>query len=318
MQEEEHQTLTQGAGLVDFSHRTHLELQGADRTVFLHNFCTNEIKLLQQGEGCEAFLLNPQGKVIGLVAIFCGPESLWIETVAGQGPTLHGHLDRYIIREDVEVHDRTAERREWLLAGANAPELLAAVTAAPVPETGHAHQDALIAGVPVSVRRVKWTPAPTFLVAMPADDFTAVGDGLRAAGARDCSLASYDRIRIEAGMPEFGRDVTVANLPQEVDRDDTAINFRKGCYLGQETVARIDALGHVNWRFTPLLLQADTAPTELLEFTLDGKVVGRMTSAAWSPERNSVIGLGYVRTAQAKPGAKFDSPAGPIQVGFDV
>ena len=114
---EQYQALTTAAGLADFSGRTQLELTGADRATFLHSFCTNEIRKLPIGQGCEAFITDNKGGILGYVYVFCGPESLVLETTAGQAERLSKHLDRYIIREKVEIHDRSDEWSELLLVG---------------------------------------------------------------------------------------------------------------------------------------------------------------------------------------------------------
>jgi folate-binding protein YgfZ len=115
--------------------------------------------------------------------------------------------------------------------------------------------------------------------------------------------AAFEVLRIEAGTPVAGRDVTPENLPQEVARDTRAINFVKGCYLGQETVARIDAMGHVNRLLRGLLLDTRTPPppgSAILQ--ADGRPVGAVTSAAFSPGRGQVVALGYVRASHVRAG----------------
>ena len=104
----DYERLTSDVGLVDFSFRTRLEITGADRARVLHNLCTNEIRRLVPGDGCEAFLTNVKGKVIGFVDVYCRPDALVIETAPGQVSALLPHFDKYIITEDAQVHDRTA------------------------------------------------------------------------------------------------------------------------------------------------------------------------------------------------------------------
>ena len=106
----DYQALDVGAGLVDFGDRTLLELTGADRARFLHNLCTNEIRKLPAGAGCEAFLTNVQGKLLGHVLVFASDDGLLLETVPGQAERILSHLDRYLIREQVVLHDRSSER----------------------------------------------------------------------------------------------------------------------------------------------------------------------------------------------------------------
>jgi folate-binding protein YgfZ len=121
-------------------------------------------------------------------------------------------------------------------------------------------------------------------------------------GLIDLDSSAFEVLRIEAGVPASGRDVTPDNLPQEVARDSQAINFVKGCYLGQETVARIDALGHVNKLLRGIIITGDRVPPPGSQVEGDGKGVGTVTSAAVSPARGCIVALGYVRNSHAKAG----------------
>src|SRR5690606_6094431 len=120
--------------------------------------------------------------------------------------------------------------------------------------------------------------------------------------------------RIEAGMPLYGMDITDDNLPQEVDRNDWAISFNKGCYLGQETVARIDALGHVNRTLVGLRFASESVPEPGGELLAGDKVVGHVTSAAWSPAQRRAVALGYVRQGHNRPSARLVSAVGEAEV----
>src|SRR5438046_8506879 len=102
-------------------------------------------------------------------------------------------------------------------------------------------------------------------------------------------------MRIEAGYPLYGRDITDKNLPQEIDRDRLAISFTKGCYLGQETVARIDALGHVNRLLRGIKFLTSAIPERGTELQSGGKVVGHVTSSCWSPGIGAPLALGFLR-----------------------
>ena len=247
--------LTSGAGLVNFNNRTQIEITGADRAQFLHNLCTNEVRKLAAGEGCEAFLLNVKGHIVGHVLLFVGPNSIVLETVPGQAEKLIGHLDRYLIREDVQLYDRSAQpsaqpiEKQWgelLLAGPRAEAILIEQGLKMPHEVRCAHSAAELRGIPVWIRRVDLVGPGAFLIASPMETLDRVSQAIVAAGADWCATDVFDTVRIEQGMPWYGRDISEETLPQEIDRNAQAISFIKGCYLGQETVARIDALGHVN------------------------------------------------------------------------
>ncbi len=121
---DQYTAFTSAVGWCDVSDRTQIELTGDDRATFLHNFTTNDIRGLKPGAGCEAFALDTRGHVLGHVFVFCTPDSLVLDTVPGQAETLCRHLDRYLIRERVEIHDRSLVWGELALAGADAGQLL--------------------------------------------------------------------------------------------------------------------------------------------------------------------------------------------------
>ena len=309
----EYLALTESAGLADVSDRAFLELAGADRAKFLNNLCSNDVLRLTPGAGCEALLLNAKGRIVGHVFVYCSPEALVLDAAPGQAEKLTAHLDRYIIREKVELRDRTSEFAQLLLAGPQAVALLQRL-GAPVPRETLSHAPAEIAGQPVFLRRSGLTGPESFTIVCSASDKGAALKTLQEAGAEQCSNEAVEAARIEAGRPLYGQDISEDNLPQELDRNDRAINFTKGCYLGQETVARIDALGHVNRTLVGLRFSTSEPPPPGTELKAGDAVVGRVTSSAYSPRVNSAIALGYVRAGHNQPGARLASAAGEAEV----
>ena len=310
----DYEALTQGAGVVDFSQRTRVELTGADRASFLQGFCTNDVKRLSAGRGCEAFLTNLKGKVLGHVSIFCGAESLVLETVPGQAEAIIAHLDHYLIREDVQLHDRSVVWSARLVGGAQAEHLLPTIGAGELPAESLAHRPYQFADWNLCVRRVAWLRGPCFLLQCSAADGPRLDSVLLGAGAKHCGWPAWDIARVEAGWPEYGRDITLDNLPQEVGRDQLAISFTKGCYLGQETVARVDALGHVNRRLVGLQFFGEQIPAPGLELTAEQQAVGRVTSGVWSPHLGRPLAWGYVRRPSQSAGTRLESAIGAVEV----
>lgn len=302
--------LRDGIGFADVSDRTQIELTGEDRASFLHNFCTNDIKKLSPGEGCEAFVTNVQGKILGHVLVFCGDQSLVVETVPGQAQGIISHLDRYLITEDVELHDRTAEWSQLLVAGAGAANFLAEQCSAELPGIPMGHVATQLNDIRVAIRRVELVGPSSFLVSCDSNRFAELTGILRDAGATECSHDAVEMCRIQAGWPAYGLDITEKNLPQEVGRDAAAISLTKGCYLGQETVARIDALGHVNRTLVGVAFSGDEVPRRETELMAGDKAVGHVTSAIFSPRLESPIGLAYVRREHNSFGTQLSSEFG--------
>jgi len=310
----QYQALNETVGVADLTGRTILTVTGSDRAQFLHSFCTNDVKRLTPGEGCEAFITNPQGKTLGHVFLFCEPEQFVMGTTPGQVTALLTHFDRYVISEDVQFVDRTSEWGVLLVTGPHAARLLRELTGADQPTEILSRVHVTIGGRQVAVRRVDYTsPNDLFFVAS-RDHIPAIQSACQTAGATACDASAVEARRIENGFPLFGRDITDDNLPQEVGRDTVAISFTKGCYLGQETVARIDAIGHVNRLLVGVKFDADSIPAAGTPLLTGEQQVGHITSAAWSVRLAAPLGLAYVRRMQAKPGTLLNSPAGRAEV----
>lgn len=317
---EEYQALTTGVGLVNATGRTHIEVTGEDRARFLHNLCTNDIKQLADGQACEACLLNVKGHVLGHGYILCQGESLWLDTVPGQGERWVSHLDRYLIREKVVLSDQTPKWASFWLVGPQAPQFIQQTLGAALPAERLASTRGKIVGAEVTLLRFDLAPPsasaglPAAMVWLPSTHAADAWQALRQAGARACGWQAWEAVRIEAALPEFGQDISEENLPQELARDRWAISFNKGCYLGQETVARLDALGHVNQELRRLRFAGDIAPEPGLALTADDKSAGRVTSSVWSPAAQGPVALGYVRRNWLAGGTRLQSARGEAQV----
>ncbi len=290
----------------DLSGRTQLELTGVDRAKFLHGFCTNDIKRLEPGQGCEAILTNIKGKAVGHVFVFATATALWLDTVASQANTIIGHLDRYLIREDVTFHDRSLERGALFVTGPHAAQLL--MLDAGLGLYGHVERESF--GQPFSIRRVDLLNQPGFLISLPLANRESRLRSLLAIGVVSGSSDLFESLRIAAGMPFYGSDITDESLAQEVARTSQCISFTKGCYLGQEPIARLDALGHTNRELRRVRFAADlslafssplTPGTKLLAAETDDEA-GFLTSVA--PLLNAAgetLALGYLKTKFGKP-----------------
>jgi tRNA-modifying protein YgfZ len=303
------------AGLVDRSDRVRLDIFGPDRAKFLHNLTTNEVKRLPAGRGCEAFITSLQGRIIGYVALHVTEDRILVGMDPGRDVAALAHLRKYGVFDDVLIEDRTARTFELHLAGPDAAELILRAGARLPEEVDHAHVMTELEGGPVRVVRESPTVLPGFTLIGERAAALAVKQSLLRTGRGleliEVDPESYEVLRIEAGTPVFGKDITDKNLPQEIGRDDRAISFVKGCYLGQETVARIDALGHVNQVMKGLRI-AEQSPCPLPGSPLeaDGKRVGVVTSAAFSPVRNAPLALALVRSTHSRAGTTLWVPTG--------
>lgn len=291
----------------DRSGRVRLEVAGPDRAKFLHNLTTNDVKRLAVGYGCESFITSPQGKTLAYVKIIACVNSILVCTDPGGLVLALPHFQKYGVFDDIVLEDRSESTFEYHLAGPRAEELVKLAGGDLPAPVEFAHLATTVADCPLLVVRESPTGRPGLTLIGARSAAGRVGATFRTRGAglglAELDLDSFDVLRIEAGTPVFGRDVTERNLPQEVGRDDRAINFVKGCYLGQETVARIDALGHVNQLMKGLRLEPSAhAPAPGTALEAEGKRVGFVTSSAISPGWGTPIALAMIRSSHARAG----------------
>ncbi len=302
--------------LIDRTDRVRLEVSGPDRAKFLHNLTTNDVKRLAAGQGIEAFVTSPQGKTLGYVTLLNTDDRLMVRTDPGGDIPMLPHLQKYGVFDDVALDDIAPKTFEIHLAGPGAENALRQ-SGADLPEAGALrHVATSVDGRPVRVIRESPFGVEGLTIIGNRPDLDAVSEALRSADPVDLDPPTAEALRIEAGTPVFGRDVTPDNLPQEIARDDRTISFVKGCYLGQETVARIDALGHVNKILRVLHLDGDesSVPPAGAAIEADGKAVGAITSSAFSPGRGRPVAIGYIRLTHARPGTPVRVVSGENRV----
>lgn len=285
---------------------TLLRIHGNDAGSFLHKMTTNDIRKLADGDVRECFVTDIRGKIIGHGFFLRLAEDNYLFLGAGQqAESLQTHWQRFIISEDVQFDDLA----EKMPACAGTRSL---VTDAPSDGGLLSACDVMLCGVPVKQIRVPVYGDDNAIFLVKAEDITILLDNAGVQGAANCAADSWETLRVEAGFPVYGVDISDENLPQEVSRNDSAISFEKGCYLGQETVARIDAMGHVNWYLVGLRSTETLAPHS--EALVDGKVVARIGSVVLSPSSESTLALGYVRRGYETAGTQLQTDVGQLQV----
>lgn len=300
----------ESAAVFDVSSRTQLEIVGPDCRQFLHNFCTNNINALSAGHGCEAFLCNVKGRILGHVFVFAGDDSLWVECVPGCGEFLMLHLRRYHLLEDFTLTDRSAEFGELFLTG---PESESALKTLGIDGADLEDMSIAVASieadspVQIALKRCDMFGTCGYLISLPKSHSKRTLESLSGAGIQIGSTETFELLRIEAGFPCYGIDLSDQNLAQEVDRTDRAISFEKGCYLGQEPIARIHAMGHVNRILRRFRITGNTLAkpgTPILNPNNTEKEIGTLTSIAETLDVDTFIGLGMIRTQFADPESK--------------
>jgi len=307
----------EGCGLADLSARGLVEISGADSLRLLHNFTTADIKALADDAGTETFLLDARGHVVFYVFLFRRGERTFVQSAPGTAPRLIAHLDRYVIREKVTFRDAATDYAQLLVAGPRAEQTLKAAAVGALPQAPWSSSELMFDDVGVTAGRSLWTIAPNFTLFVPKSAAASVRERLTAGGAVSCDESVLEAARIEAGLPIAGLETSEKSLAQELDRIPQTISFKKGCYLGQETVARLDALGHVNKKLVGLRIAAadrTAVPPAGTELKSGEAVAGTITSAAWSPRLAAAVALAYVKTGSNQIGKRLTSTSGEAEV----
>ncbi|MDA0283003.1 MAG: hypothetical protein O3B13_01945 [Planctomycetota bacterium] len=310
--ESEYRAATETAAIFDVSDRTQMQMSGADRHSFLHGFCTNDIKGLLSGSGCEAFLCNVKGRILGHVFVFASEDSLWIESVPDQIEALTSHLNKYHLIEDIELVDRTGTFAEFLVSGPESAKRLteAGLDVAALEPWRHATVNVQVGAVIAEchAKRVDMFGLPAFLLTTSVEHGDQLWQHLTQADIAPAGLSVFHSLRIEAEFPWYGIDLSDENLAQEAGRTERAISFQKGCYLGQEPIARLNAMGHVNKALRSFVIDSPELPpvgTVLLNPKNEEKEAGRATSVTWSWSEGKPIGLGMVRSLFFEAGTEL-------------
>jgi folate-binding protein YgfZ len=282
---------TSAAGWLDRSERGKLALTGADVKEFLQGQVSNDVLALTPGSGCYAAFLTPKGKMLGDLRILDAGSELWLDTERVALQELFNMIRRFSLGYDVQLHKRTLERGLVSLLGPDSERISGVV----LPEAEHAHRVVTLDGI--DVRAVR-TDAGIDLIC-ESDRTDELTRALSALGAESVSDATAECLRIERGRPRYGLDLDDSVIPQEAGLNDRAVSFQKGCYVGQETVARLFYRGKPNRQLRGVRL-SEPAPVGS-ELVVADRVVGRLSSVAASP-RFGEIGLALVRR-EAPPGS---------------
>jgi folate-binding protein YgfZ len=311
----EFQALISGCGIYRLD-RAQIVLTGSDRVRWLNGMVTNNVRDLAVGRGVYAFLLNPQGKIQADLYAFHRGESLVVETETAQAETVLQIFDRYIIMDDVEVGNLTGKVAVIGLAGAKAVEVLQAKIPAQA-KLGRGTLeffDAKWEGVPLTVVRGDNPAISNYEIWISPEHTGALWDALMKAGAEEIHTDALETLRIASGIPKFGVDIRPRDLPQETGQD-RALNFTKGCYVGQEIVERIRSRGAVHRMLTGFEVEG-ARPAPGFRIQEDGKDVAEITSVATVPFGGGecTLGLGYGRREVMTPGKEFVSGETKLRV----
>ena len=314
----EHHAVRNSVGIADVSYRTRHQLVGDDSAKFLHRIISNDVENLSAGQGTYATLLTHRGKIIADLNIYVLEDAITIDTAPETAENLFVELDKYIIADDVELSDSTAETGAIVVHGPKSPELVQSVLGIKdvanlqerqncVREVNGLFEDAIVCV------RTDTTGEIGYMLYTAAKGLEPLWKALMAEGSQfhvqPIGWNALESLRIEAGIPSYGAELTDAVIPLEAELEH-AIDFEKGCYIGQEIVARMKYRGHPNRLLRGM--EIDGSPTSPDDCRLHpsapvfngDKEVGWITSATFAPTLTKEIALGYVRIAVTEPGSR--------------
>ena len=308
----EYEAVRSEAGWLDLADRTLLSVTGPDSAEWLQGMVSNDVSALDGGRGVAAAVLNIQGKILADLRVFRTEEAFLLDLSEPLVPGVLEHLNRYLIADEVEISDLSAELAMISVQGPRAEAALSDLLgAASLPADDLRHREFDCAGGRVRIVRATHTGEPGFDLVASRDRLPAMAALPPARAIPWIGLDARETLRIEAGIPRYGVDMDAETLLLETALDG-AVSFTKGCYLGQETVERIHSRGHVNRKLVGLKVRGDTVP-DRDDPLLDGdRGIGRVTSAAASPRSRCPVALGYVHRSFVEPGSTVTIGHGDI------
>lgn len=299
---EEYWTIRNQAGLADMSHLGLLRVTGKDRLPFLNGLLTNEVLKLKAGEGVRSALLNTKARVLADLHLYSRDEDLIVDTGYTPSARVKEILDQYIITEDVQVKETSSQLVHLTLQGPEAGRLAKEILGFSTLETKPLQHKMI--GPTMIIDRDR-TGQTGFDMIIPTDEAEAVWQGFLLKGVSPVGQDALEILRLETGYPRYGVDVDENIIILEAGFKD-AISFTKGCYMGQEVVARATHIGRVNKNLVQFRSESEQAPDPKSKFSLNGKEAGYVTSAAFSPGLKAVMGLGYAQRDFAKEGTRLE------------
>ena len=313
----EQRAMTRTAAVVDRSHRGVLAVPGDDRLSWLHLLLTQHVTELPDGAGTEALVLDLNGRVLHHAVLAHVHQAVWLDTEPGDAPVLLDYLEKMRFWSKVEPRDATAELAVLSLVGPATPDVLAA---AGVPVPGAPYGCAPLAGGGF-VRRMPWPGRDAADLLVPRADKDAWEARLASAGARPAGTMAFEALRVEAVRPRLKVDTDDRTIPHEVGWIESAVHLTKGCYRGQETVARVANLGRPPRRLVLLHLDAgdEELPVPGDAVLRDGRPVGRVGTVALHHELGAVA-LALVKRSvpvDAELVAGVDARAAPARIDPD-
>ncbi|HEY5627349.1 MAG TPA: aminomethyltransferase family protein [Nitrospira sp.] len=303
----EHRAVRQTVGLSDLSHRGKVRVTGDDRVKWLQSVISNDILPLQPGQGRYSSFLTHKGKMLTYFRVYLQAEAVILEDAGEIGDATHAALRKFLLYGTKAKMENC--RESWgllLVSGPKASLVVKAAFGTDVEDLQPVHFiNAAIGGQQAMIIRTEETGEQDYEVLIPAEGLVAAWDRLMQAGAphgiKPFGSQAREALRMEAGIPKAGPDLNEEVVPPEANLESKAFSLSKGCYPGQEVVARMDTYGNVRRKLVGLILKDSTVPPHGAKLYSGDREIGWVSSATRSPRLNAVIAFGYPLREFAAP-----------------
>ncbi len=302
------------AGVIDLSSRGRIRVTGSEALMFLNGLVTNDMKTLEESRWMPAVFPNVQGRILAAVRMARTTDGFLLDTENATHDRVLKTIERFTLAGDFKVTDITDSTTMLTVQGKGANETVEKVYGEATTLDRNAAREIEWRDQPLTLLRATHTAEDGLDLIVPTENSTALWDNLVEAGARPTGYDAFEKLRIEAGIPRFGRDMDDTNVVTETNLDD-AISYTKGCYVGQEIIVRIKHRGHVAKKLTGLVFDDEVAIEPGARVQSDaGADIGRITSATFSPTLSKSVALAYVKYEFLKAGTtvKVNSSAGQV------
>lgn len=302
----EYNAVRSAVGLLDHCNRSLLRFTGEDRVSFLQGMVSNDVTKLRTGQGMFATFADINGKILADTKLFCTDDSFCVELWEPLKDKIQAHLQKYLIADEVEIADLTDAYGIVSLQGPKSTQLLEELLGTKaLPDHELSHGEFQIDAHRCRLVRATHTGETGFDLWITLSDLPVLAALIqekgRAFSTQWIGTEAQELLRVEAGIPRYGVDMDDDNLVLETNLDD-AVNFDKGCYLGQEVIERIHSRGHVNKRLVGMVLEGEVPAQRGDRIQAETKEVGRVTSSVLSPLLHRPVALGYVHKDYVNPG----------------
>ena len=320
---EEHKNVRENVGIIDLSFIGKIKVTGKDNATYLHNRLSNSIETLKTGQGCYATLLDYKGRMISDLWVHRLADLILVTTNAHTCKELYDNFQKFIFSEDVQFEDITDSWGIISVQGPNSKLLINKVFNSQLDEMQIRDiREMEFQNINGFITKTEWTGEEGYHLIYPNNILSSLWSELINQGkelnVRPFGLTAFDSLRLEAGIPIFNRDMNNENIPLESGLKERAISYTKGCYPGQEIIARITNLGHPRQMLVGLEIQSEKPVSAKSTINVDEQEIGKITSCLYSPTFSKVLALGYVQWGKHEPGGKVEIKTGDSKINAQI